>query len=86
MAIVDLVLERDFDDEKVWQIARTADLKKQSALEVVEAWAIIRIWSDLLEKRFGKIQSIRHHSPPNDPPDLEIICAERVVELEHTRL
>jgi hypothetical protein len=61
-------------------------LEKQSALEVVECWDMLAIWWDLIEERFGQVRSIRHRSPPDDPPDIEIVSADRTIPFEHSHL
>lgn len=86
MAIVDLKLGRDFDLEQAWGTSKSAGLEKQSALEVVECWDMLTIWRDVIEERFGQIQSLRHRSPPDDPPDLEIVFADRTIPFEHSHL
>jgi hypothetical protein len=53
--------------------------------EVCRCWDVLQIWSDWFH-RFGEFKFLRHRSPPNDPPDLELVFAERTVAFEDTRL
>jgi hypothetical protein len=61
-------------------------LGKAVSIEVVECWDMLAIWWDLIEERFGQVRSIRHRSPPDDPPDLEIVFADRTIPFEHSHL
>ncbi len=47
---------------------------------------MIQIWRDCIEERFGALQSWRHRSNGDDPPDFDLVFANRTVALEHTRL
>ena len=86
MAVVNLALTWDLADEQVFDIAKAAGLKKQSRLELLQCWDITRTWSDWIISNFGAVTAVRHRTPPDDPPDVELICEKQTVGMEHTRL
>src|SRR5262249_38095887 len=63
-----------------------ARLSPQSIEEVVDCWDVVQIWWDQIEERFGTVERLRHHVPPDDPPDNELVCARETVPMEHSRL
>lgn len=86
MAIVQLDLNYGLDLEQVFQIAKAADLDKQSRSEVVDCWDMVQIWEDWFTENFGTISAVHHRSQPDDPPDLELVFEGRTLGMEHTRL
>ncbi len=86
MAILSVHLERDYTREQTRDAAIAAGLSGQSIEEVIDCWDVIQIWWHEMEDRFGEISQLRHHAPPDDPPDIELICARETVPFEHTRL
>jgi hypothetical protein len=85
--IVDLDLKDCGSDlDKVFHRAREAALNIKSAREVCRCWDILQIWSDWFHERFGELQLIRHRSPPDDPPDIDLIFSARSIACEETRL
>lgn len=84
--IVDLHLkDRETDLDKAFRSARSAGLSPKSSREVCHCWDALQIWRDWFDK-FGEFKFLRHRSPPNDPPDLEIVFEKQVVAFEDTRL
>jgi hypothetical protein len=86
MPIVSVNLEREYSFEQTRDAAIAAGLPDQSIEEVIDCWDAIQIWWEEMEDRFGRINQLRNHVPPDDPPDIELICAREVVPFEHTRL
>jgi hypothetical protein len=85
--IVDLSLDHCGTDlDKVFHCARNAALSAKSSREVCRCWDVLQIWRDWLHEKFGELKSIRHRSPPDDPPDLELVFAQETVAFEDTRL
>jgi hypothetical protein len=85
--IVNLELEScSADLDKVFHYARGLDLDPKRSHEVCEGWDMIQIWRDRIEERFGMLQSWRHRSDGDDPPDFDLVFPDRVVAFEHTRL
>jgi hypothetical protein len=86
MAITSLTLDYSFSDEEVLAAVRASDVNNRHRLEVIQCWDMIRIWKDWVTEHFGLLSSVRHRSPPDDPPDIELIFQKRVVAMEHTKL
>ncbi len=86
MSVTQFTFNPVLDDAEVLQVATSTGLDNKAVTEVTDSWAMIRIWCDVIEGKFGKISSISHHSPPDDPPDLKLQCANCAVDFEHTRL
>src|SRR5437868_3372446 len=85
--IVDLELEHCGSDlDTAFRCARDAGLDKKSSREVCRCWDVLQIWRDWFHKKFGELRLIRHRSPPDDPPDLELVFERKIVAFEHTRL
>lgn len=84
--IVDLDLnDCGTDLDKVFRSARSAGLSPKSSREVCHCWDVLQIWRDWFQK-FGEFKFLRHRSPPDDPPDLELVFAKETVAFEDTRL
>lgn len=86
MAITLLPLTCNLSEEEVFSIVKAAHIESQGRLEVTQCFDIARIWSDWITENFGAITGLRHRSPPDDPPDVELVCEKRVVRMEHTQL
>lgn len=86
MPVINIYLERDYTFEQTRDAAVEAGLPPQSIEEVIDCWDVIQIWWNEIEERFGTIRQLRHHVPPDDPPDNELICAGEIVPIEHSRL
>jgi hypothetical protein len=86
MAITELQLNRDVDLEAAWRLVVASNLDRQACEEIRDCWDIVLVWKDWFTERFGEIQCVRHRSPPDDPPDIDLAFASRVVACEHTRL
>ncbi len=86
MAITPLALKYGLSDEQIFQIVKDAGLKGQSRMEVWQCWDMMQIWQQWVTENFGEIKTIRHKSPPDDPPDLELVFEHRTIGMEHTRL
>jgi hypothetical protein len=86
MPIVSVNLEREYTFEQTRGAAIAAGLPDQSIEEIIDCWDVIQIWWDEMEDRFRKINQLRNHVPPDDPPDIELICAREIVPFERTRL
>jgi hypothetical protein len=86
MAITPLSLSHDLSREKALTIIKAAPLDGVYRQEVLECWDMVQIWRDWISENFGKVTSIRHRSPPDDPPDLELLFEDQVIGMEHTRL
>ena len=86
MAIRELQLNRAVDLEAAWRLAVASNLERQACEEIRDCWDIVRVWMDWFTEQFGEIRSVRHRSPPDDPPDVDLVFADRVVACEHTRL
>lgn len=84
--ITRLEITADFTVGDACRVATAAGLDSKSWNEVVWSFEAILRWADELEKRFGRLLHIDHHSPPDDPPDLTIHFGGAVVPLEHTLL
>ena len=85
--IVDLELGHcGADLDTVFHCARDAGLDKKSSREVCRCWDVLQIWRDWFHEKFGELRLIRHRSPPDDPPDLELVFAGEIVAFEDTRL
>ena len=86
MAITELQLNRAVDLDAAWDIALASKLDRQACEEIRDSWDVAQIWMDWFSDQFGEIMSVRHRSPPDDPPDIDLVFADRVVACEHTRL
>jgi len=86
MAITPLALNYGLSGKEISQIARAAGLDGQARLEAWQCWDMIQIWQAWVTDRFGSLTSVRHRSPPDDPPDLELIFEKQTVGMEHSRL
>jgi hypothetical protein len=86
MAITPLSLNHDLSRDEALLIIKAAPLDGAYRQEVLECWDMVQIWRDWISEKFGKVTSIRHRSPPDDPPDLELLFEGRVIGMEHTRL
>ena len=86
MAITELQLRKGVDLESAWEHATNVGLDAHGLEEIRDCWDCALIWEDWLEQHFGIISAVRHRSPPDDPPDIELIFGETVVGVEHTRL
>jgi hypothetical protein len=85
--IVDLELThctRDLDI--VFHQAKDAGLDSKSSREVCYCWDMFQIWHDWIDHKFGRLKTLRHRSPPDDPPDIQLIFDARIIDFEHTRL
>jgi hypothetical protein len=80
----DITIEASVRD--VCRLATEADLDTKSWNELVWSFEAIRRWGDELEKRFGTLMQIDHHSPPDDPPDILLHFAQCDVAWEHMLL
>jgi len=85
--IVDLNLDKCGTDlDKGFQYARDAGLDKKCSREVCHCWDVLQIWRDWFREKFGEIEFVRHRSPPDDPPDVELMLTTKTVAFEVTRL
>jgi len=81
--IVDLEVKYCATDlDEVFHCARNAGLNAKSSREVCRCWDVLQIWQDWFHEEFGEFKSIRHRSPPDDPPDLELVFSEQTVAFE----
>jgi hypothetical protein len=84
--VTDLNLDECGSDlNAVFHRARSAKLSVKSSREVCRSWDVFQIWRDWFGK-FGEFKLLRHRSPPDDPPDVELVFAARIVAFEDTRL
>lgn len=58
----------------------------QACDEVAECWDMVEIWREWFTGIFGKITAVRHRSQNDDPPDLDLVFADRTIGMEHTHL
>ena len=86
MAITELPLTSALDLDGAWKLLVSSPLDAQGCEEVRDCWDAVLIWHDWFTTRFGEIQSVRHRSPPDDPPDVELVLPTESLPLEHTRL
>jgi hypothetical protein len=86
MAVTELQLNRAVDLEAAWGLVLASNLNRQACEEIRDCWDIVQIWVDWFTEQFGEIRCVRHRSPPDDPPDIDLVFAGRVVACEHTRL
>jgi hypothetical protein len=86
MAITELQLNGAVSFEAAWQIFLASKLDGQACEELRDCWDISLTWMEWLTGEFGEVQCVRHRSPPDDPPDVELVFADRAVPFEHTRL
>jgi len=86
MAITPLSLSHGLSREEALPIIKAATLDGEYRQEVLECWDMVQIWRDWIREKFGEVTSIRHRSPPDDPPDVELLFEGRAVSMEHTRL
>jgi hypothetical protein len=86
MAVTPLALSYGVSDEQIFQITKAGGLQKQSRMEVWQCWDMVQIWRQWVIENFGEIKAVRHRSPPDDPPDLELVFKDRTIGMEHTRL
>lgn len=54
--------------------------------EIYQALDALKVWQDYFEVQHGALLEVRHHSNPDDPPDMEIVFERTVLTLEHTQL
>lgn len=87
MAITPLNLEFGLTVDEVAQAIAAAGLNDQGWSEAFECWDMLQVWQDWVSETFGRITEVRHRSPPDDPPDIELVFEDgRSVGMEHTRL
>ncbi len=84
--ITRLEITTDLTVDDVCRIATDAGVDAKSWNEIIWSFEALRRWADELERRFGRLLCVDHHSPPNDPPDLMIHFARAIIPLEHTLL
>ena len=85
--IVDLELTHCTKDlDVVFHQAKDAGLDSKSSREVCHCWDMFQIWHDWIDHKFGRLKTLRHRSPGDDPPDIQLIFKERIIDFEHTRL
>jgi hypothetical protein len=73
MAITKLPATADIAAQEILAAARAAGLVDQALQEVVECWDVIQTWRGWIEGRYGPLNTVRHRSSGDDPPDLELV-------------
>jgi hypothetical protein len=89
MAKTRIVLDFSFSVDQLKDSISKADLTGKEALEVYYGFHALKAWRSEFEETNGGLQSMLHHSNPDDPPDLVFqfsdreLCAELTVIEPH---
>jgi hypothetical protein len=86
MAIIEFPFPNPFSIAGLAQSPTFTSLNNQGRTEMCESARVIEVWRDWIEQKFGTFAALLHRSDGDDPPDLDLRCAESVVAFEHTKL
>ena len=86
MAVTEINLDLDSSEEAIIEYLRSSPLAGKCQNEVYHTLDALKVWKDWFQARYGRLIQIKHHSNPDDPPDLEIVFEMAILGWEHTQL
>jgi len=70
--------------EQLWKDACTTLPEQKEANELYDTFDTLQIWQEVFRPKFGELESITHHSNPDDPPDATAQFTQGTLQVEHT--
>lgn len=58
--------------------------ERKELTELYDTFDTLQIWQELFRSKFGELESITHHSNPDDPPDATAQFSQGTLQVEHT--